>query len=211
MGGQIDKQQDDNACLSYWLSNTVTLLYLLQRNIKPASGGSYNSRLRSSPTQRYKGALTLLSYARRVCKRRECHEVRTMHCVTLSRSTCIPDVSECGNDSPDGNCSVSARDLSTWQHSSAAHTMLSAQTWRHVQQDVYCHHCAIRPAASAASSGEALPAASCHECAAGCYVCRCTGVMLREVCSVTDEVYCAPCIRTWSATLQLAVFAAALE
>lgn len=51
MGSQIERQQDNNACLSYWLSNTVTLLYLLQRNIKPASGGSYNSRLRSvSPT-----------------------------------------------------------------------------------------------------------------------------------------------------------------
>ena len=47
MGSQIERQQDNNACLSYWLSNTVTLLYLLQRNIKPASGGSYNSRLRS--------------------------------------------------------------------------------------------------------------------------------------------------------------------
>ena len=46
MGSQIERQQDNNACLSYWLSNTVTLLYLLQRNIKPASGGSYNSRLR---------------------------------------------------------------------------------------------------------------------------------------------------------------------
>lgn len=49
MGGQIERQQDNNACLAYWLSNTVTLLYLLQRNIKPASGGAYNSRLRSSP------------------------------------------------------------------------------------------------------------------------------------------------------------------
>ncbi len=28
MGGQIEKQQDNNGCLSYWLSNTVTLLYL---------------------------------------------------------------------------------------------------------------------------------------------------------------------------------------
>ena len=50
MGGQIERQQDNNACLAYWLSNTVTLLYLLQRNIKPASGGVYtSSRLRSSP------------------------------------------------------------------------------------------------------------------------------------------------------------------
>ena len=51
MGSQIERQQDNNACLSYWLSNTGTLLYLLQRNIKPASGGSYNSRLRASPQQ----------------------------------------------------------------------------------------------------------------------------------------------------------------
>ncbi|KAK9815009.1 hypothetical protein WJX73_004719 [Symbiochloris irregularis] len=50
MGVQIERQQDDNACLAYWLSNTVTLLYLLQRNIKPASGGSYNSRTRSLPS-----------------------------------------------------------------------------------------------------------------------------------------------------------------
>ena len=55
MGSQIEQQQDNNGCLAYWLSNTVTLLYLLQRNIKPASGGSYNSRLRASPTQRWAG------------------------------------------------------------------------------------------------------------------------------------------------------------
>ena len=55
MGSQIEQQQDNNGCLAYWLSNTVTLLYLLQRNIKPASGGSYNSRLRASPTQRLAG------------------------------------------------------------------------------------------------------------------------------------------------------------
>ena len=44
MGGQIERQQDNNACLAYWLSNTVTLLYLLQRNIKPASGGALQLR-----------------------------------------------------------------------------------------------------------------------------------------------------------------------
>jgi hypothetical protein len=38
IGSQIERQQDDNACLAYWLTNTVTLLHLLQRNIKPASG-----------------------------------------------------------------------------------------------------------------------------------------------------------------------------
>jgi len=52
MGSQIEIQQDNNACLSYWLSNTVTLLFLLQKNIKPASGGSYNARLRS-PASRW--------------------------------------------------------------------------------------------------------------------------------------------------------------
>ena len=51
MGSQIERQQDANGCLAYWLSNTVTLLYLLQRNIKPASGGTYQQRLRS-PTSR---------------------------------------------------------------------------------------------------------------------------------------------------------------
>ena len=45
IGGQIERQQDDNACLAYWLTNTVTLLHLLQRNIKPASGsGSLKGR-----------------------------------------------------------------------------------------------------------------------------------------------------------------------
>ncbi len=46
---QIEAQQDNNACLGYWLSNTVTLLYLLQKNIKPASGGTYTSRSSRSP------------------------------------------------------------------------------------------------------------------------------------------------------------------
>lgn len=55
MGAQIERQQDDNACLAYWLSNTVTLLYLLQRNIKPASGGSYSSNRMRSPATRWVG------------------------------------------------------------------------------------------------------------------------------------------------------------
>lgn len=46
IGSQIEKQQDDNKCLAYWLTNTVTLLHLLQKNIKPASGNQY-SRTRS--------------------------------------------------------------------------------------------------------------------------------------------------------------------
>mmetsp|Transcript_16539 Transcript_16539/g.49488 ORF Transcript_16539/g.49488 Transcript_16539/m.49488 type:complete len:1726 (-) Transcript_16539:622-5799(-) len=49
MGTQIEAQQENNACLGYWLSNTVTLLYLLQKNIKPASGGTYTSRAARSP------------------------------------------------------------------------------------------------------------------------------------------------------------------
>jgi len=64
MGGQIERQQENNACLAYWLSNTVTLLYLLQRNIKPASGGAYNARLRSSPASRC-GARPVPAPARR--------------------------------------------------------------------------------------------------------------------------------------------------
>ena len=47
MGRQIEEKEEDNKILSYWLSNTVTLLYLLQKNIKPAPGGSFNSRLRT--------------------------------------------------------------------------------------------------------------------------------------------------------------------
>uniref|UniRef100_A0A383WM78 Dilute domain-containing protein n=1 Tax=Tetradesmus obliquus TaxID=3088 RepID=A0A383WM78_TETOB len=35
--GQIERQPSDNACLAYWLVNTVTLRHLLQRTIKPMS------------------------------------------------------------------------------------------------------------------------------------------------------------------------------
>jgi len=38
IGSQIEKQQESNAALAYWLTNTVTLLNMLQKNIKPASG-----------------------------------------------------------------------------------------------------------------------------------------------------------------------------
>lgn len=44
IGGQIEKQQDDNGCLAYWLTNTVTLLHLLQKNIKPASNSQFTRR-----------------------------------------------------------------------------------------------------------------------------------------------------------------------
>ena len=49
MGAQIERRQDDNAALAHWLATTVTLLHLLQRNIKPASGGgAYSSRNRAN-------------------------------------------------------------------------------------------------------------------------------------------------------------------
>jgi hypothetical protein len=44
IGSQVERQQDDNACLAYWLANMVTLLYLLHRNIWPATGGSGSSK-----------------------------------------------------------------------------------------------------------------------------------------------------------------------
>ena len=46
---QIEARQDDNATLAYWLTNTVTLLYMLQRNIKPASSAGYNAGRGRSP------------------------------------------------------------------------------------------------------------------------------------------------------------------
>jgi len=47
----VELHQEDNAYLSYWLSNTVTLLYLMQKNVKPASGGGYTQRLKASGQQ----------------------------------------------------------------------------------------------------------------------------------------------------------------
>ncbi|GFH24351.1 uncharacterized protein HaLaN_22129 [Haematococcus lacustris] len=44
IGTQIEQQQDDNAFLAYWLSNTVTLLHMLHKNVKPASGSQVNRR-----------------------------------------------------------------------------------------------------------------------------------------------------------------------
>ncbi|KAG1675861.1 hypothetical protein FOA52_001518 [Chlamydomonas sp. UWO 241] len=46
IGAQIERQHDDNGALAYWLVNTVTLLHLLQKNIKPASGGTKKSSAR---------------------------------------------------------------------------------------------------------------------------------------------------------------------
>ncbi|GFR45883.1 hypothetical protein Agub_g7337 [Astrephomene gubernaculifera] len=38
IGQQVECGQEDNNCLSYWLSNTVTLLHMLNKHTKPASG-----------------------------------------------------------------------------------------------------------------------------------------------------------------------------
>lgn len=51
MGSQVELHQENNDCLAYWLTNTVTLLYLMQKNIKPASGGGYAQRLRQQGQQ----------------------------------------------------------------------------------------------------------------------------------------------------------------
>jgi len=48
---QVELHQEDNATLAYWLSNTVTLLYLMQKNVKPASGGGYAARIKASGQQ----------------------------------------------------------------------------------------------------------------------------------------------------------------
>jgi myosin V len=45
IGAQIERHQDDNARLAYWLTNTVTLLALMQKNVKPASSSSGSSLL----------------------------------------------------------------------------------------------------------------------------------------------------------------------
>ena len=46
MGSILDKQQENNEVLSYWLSNTVTLLSLFRRYIKPPSDSGMGSRKR---------------------------------------------------------------------------------------------------------------------------------------------------------------------
>jgi myosin-5 len=58
IGSQIEQHQDDNACLAYWLTNTVTLLHLLQHNIKPASGsGSVKRAAAAAAASRIMGGL----------------------------------------------------------------------------------------------------------------------------------------------------------
>ncbi|KXZ52496.1 MYO1A protein [Gonium pectorale] len=44
IGQQVERGQEDNNCLAYWLSNTVTLLHMLNKNIKPASGNLNKAR-----------------------------------------------------------------------------------------------------------------------------------------------------------------------
>lgn len=51
LGPQVELHQENNAYLSYWLSNTVTLLYLMQKNVKPASGGGYAARIKAQGQQ----------------------------------------------------------------------------------------------------------------------------------------------------------------
>lgn len=46
MGSQVEAHQEENGVLAYWLSNAVTLFYLMQKNTKPASGSSVTQRLR---------------------------------------------------------------------------------------------------------------------------------------------------------------------
>ncbi|KXZ52498.1 MYO1B protein [Gonium pectorale] len=44
IGQQLERGQEDNNCLAYWLSNTATLLHMLDKRIKPASGNLNNAR-----------------------------------------------------------------------------------------------------------------------------------------------------------------------
>jgi myosin-5 len=55
VGQQVEAGQEDNARLAYWLSNSVALLHLMQRHVKPASGGGYAARLRQSGQQAARG------------------------------------------------------------------------------------------------------------------------------------------------------------
>lgn len=57
MGEEVERLQEDNDRLAYWLSNTVALYYLMQKHIKPASGGGYAARLRQSGQQAARGLL----------------------------------------------------------------------------------------------------------------------------------------------------------
>jgi myosin-5 len=51
--GLIIEEKDDNDALSYWLSNTSTLIFLLQRNLKP-------SGVPITPQRHYPGSITFM-------------------------------------------------------------------------------------------------------------------------------------------------------
>jgi len=55
MGEQVENLQEDNNKLAYWLSNTVALLYLLQKYIKPAASSGSTGRQRHITQQNARG------------------------------------------------------------------------------------------------------------------------------------------------------------
>lgn len=65
IGKQIEDKQDDNNILAYWLTNIVTLLFMLQKNIKPASSGTY-SKQRTPSGRSFLGANRFTSFLSRV-------------------------------------------------------------------------------------------------------------------------------------------------
>lgn len=64
IGKQIEEKQDDNNVLAYWLTNIVTLLFMLQKNIKPASSGY--SKQRTPSGRSFLGANRFTSFLSRV-------------------------------------------------------------------------------------------------------------------------------------------------
>jgi len=65
IGKQIEDKQDDNNILAYWLTNIVTLLFMLQKNIKPASSGTY-AKQRTPSGRSFLGANRFTSFLSRV-------------------------------------------------------------------------------------------------------------------------------------------------
>ena len=65
IGKQIEEKQDDNNILAYWLTNIVTLLYMLQKNTKPASSGQYPKQ-RTPSGRSFLGANRFTSFLTRV-------------------------------------------------------------------------------------------------------------------------------------------------
>lgn len=55
MGEQVENLQEDNSKLAYWLSNTVALLYLMQKYIKPAASSGASGRQRQLTPQSARG------------------------------------------------------------------------------------------------------------------------------------------------------------